>query len=357
MRNNLYRFIISCIFGHLCFASHEYKFPIRGAELIFPRDHGAHPDYKTEWWYLTGHFKTDKDEYGFQLTFFRSASSEDGKIRQSYMAHAAVLNKTKKFYLNEERFNQENWNAGAAVSSLNTYNGNWFLSMEPDSEQMRARFSIRELGVFYFDLIPQKEKVLFGDRGYSQKGKDPKNASYYITFPRLQLKGKFLNKEGLLESMDGQVWMDHEFSSSHLSNGQIGWNWASLQFEDQTEIMVYSMRRKDGKVDPNSVLYCIDQNGRIEEYKSHQFSWTPIQYWKSKKTGGKYPIVYELSWHNKKGEKKFVKVKADLESQEFVGAISNFNYWEGSCSVFDENNQKLGLGYTEMTGYDRELTF
>jgi predicted secreted hydrolase len=345
------------ILGFQSLWSEKFRYPERGGFLKFPRDHGSHPDYKSEWWYITGHFTDDADiDYGFQLTFFRSASDEENgdEKRQTYMAHVALTDITNQKYLCEERFNKEGWNAGAREGTLDVFNGNWFLRMDEDSESMKARFSIAGMGVISIQMNPLKPRVLFGDNGYSKKGEDLHAASYYITFSRLELKGEVDTGKGK-RTIKGECWMDHEYSSSHLSANQIGWDWASLQLADGREIMAYSMRRDDGKIDPFSSFNVISQDGQVESLYGDSFQWRPVEFWTSPISGGRYPVVYEISWKNSAGSEEVLRIQSLMDEQEFDGKISGFHYWEGACEVLNREGERVGMGYTEMTGYHQSL--
>ncbi len=322
------------------------------AVLEFPRDHGSHPEFKTEWWYITGHLDSSDQDLGFQITFFRSANKNapQDNSEQIYLAHAAILDKQSGEFIHEERLNTDDWNADAQTGSLELYNGNWYLKMkDTDTEQMLTRFSIKGAGSFELTLTPSKEKTLFGENGYSKKGDEKGAASHYITFTRLRVTGTHSQKDKKTQ-LTGVAWMDHEFSSSQLSSEQIGWNWSSLILDDGSEVMAYVMRREDGRIDANSRLTLISPTGDKTEHKGSSFAWTPIRTWTSPDTGASYPIEYEISWNDQR-----LHVKPFAENQELIGSIGKFEYWEGACEVLDENGRRIGLAYTELTGYTESL--
>ncbi len=323
-----------------------------GVALEFPRDHGSHPQFKTEWWYITGHLQSPEKNLGFQITFFRSASKADGdkEPEQIYLAHAAILDKDTGRFLHEERLNSEQWNAFAQTGSLDIYNGNWYLRMtNPDTEEMITRFSLKDIGSLELTLKPAKAKTLFGENGYSKKGDSDSAASHYITFTRLAVDGT-LKSQQKRAPLTGIAWMDHEYSSSQLSSEQIGWNWSSLILDDGSELMAYVMRRKDGAVDPNSRLTLISPTGVKTEYKGNAFSWTPLRTWTSPHTAASYPVEYEIAWEQQK-----LHIKPFADDQELTGKIGDFEYWEGACEVLDKTGDRVGLAYTELTGYTESL--
>ncbi len=333
-----------------------YALATPGTELVFPRDHGSHPEFKTEWWYITGHLASPDDghRYGFQITFFRSATSSSSD-EQIYMAHAATIDKNAGRFLHEERLNDDRWNADAKVGELDLYNGNWYLRMlDPNTEEMLTRFSLAELGEFKLNLIPEKPKTLFGDNGYSKKSDEPGAASYYVTFTRLRVEGT-ANIHGKPVELSGQAWMDHEFSSSQLGEGQIGWNWTSLILKDGSELMAYVMRRSDGQVDPNSRLTLIAPDGAKTEFAGTEFAWQPIRHWTSPETGGRYPIEYQVSWKTDDGSERTIHVRPEADRQELRGKFGDFVYWEGASQAYDESGANIGQGYTELTGYTESL--
>lgn len=334
-----------------------FAFAIPGVELAFPRDHGSHPEFKTEWWYLTGHLDSpdQNHRYGFQLTFFRSATEPGQSGSQMYLAHAALFDKQSGTFRHEERLNSDEWNADSAVGGLDVYNGNWYLRMEnPDTEAMVARFSIADLGAVTLTLTPTKPKTLFGKNGYSRKGDAPGAASHYITFTRLAVKAEAtLNGQPL--ALEGVAWMDHEFSSSQLTESQVGWNWSSVILDDGTEIMAYVMRRANGEIDPNSSLTIIGPGGQTTALASDQFSWTPTRHWKSPRSEASYPVEYTLSWKTGDGARRLIKIEPYGDNQEIADRIGGFTYWEGACRALDESGSPIGQAYTELTGYAESL--
>ena len=216
--------------------------PQPGHVFAFPADHGAHPAFKLEWWYLTGHLFTESGRrFGYQATFFRSAAPN--KITQIYLAHTAVIDvATSRFYF-QERLNRGGWDAGTDFESLNVRNGPWSLRMtDPIAERMELHGGVRAEAGFTLVLAPAKPLVVFGENGVSRKGAEPIAASYYLTFTRLRTEGTLmLGTESF--RVVGESWMDHEISSSQLGANQIGWDWVSIQLKDSREIMFYRLRQ------------------------------------------------------------------------------------------------------------------
>ena len=213
-----------------------FALPRPNPGFVFPRDHGSHPDFRTEWWYVTGHLDAaGGGRFGFQATFFRQASAGHGQL---FLAHAALLDVKRRRFINEERLNREGWDAGASSTTLDVHNGNWSLDMNGD---LHLTASIRSEAKLRLTMRVAKPLVVFGKDGVSAKGRSPEASSHYLTFPHLACEGIVNAGEGDTP-VTGTAWMDHEFSSSQLDEGQAGWDRACLQLNDRREIMAYRMR-------------------------------------------------------------------------------------------------------------------
>ncbi len=346
--------------------SEGFPVPEAGHVFRFPRDHGSHPDFKIEWWYVTGHaYAAGGRRFGFEATFFRSAAPRDGAgaagsadfgAGQVYLAHMALLDVRTGRFLHEERLNREGWDAGSAVERLAVHNGPWSLEMAPaPGEGMTLSGGIRSEAAFSFHLEPRKPLVEFGDHGYSRKGAAASAASYYLTFPRLELSGTLRYGAETLD-VKGEAWMDHEVSSSQLDPGQVGWDWACLQLGDGTEMMCYRMRRADGTVDPFSTLSLVDRQGRVESVGPAGFRWEVLDTWKSPATGAVYPVRVRLTVGARAGKPARVLLLEPLaRDQELAGGAGGIPYWEGACRVTDGSGADLGSAFLELTGYAGRL--
>lgn len=323
-----------------------FAIPQPGFAFEFPRDHGSHPDFKIEWWYITGHlFSEDqKERFGFQATFFRLGEAG------LHMAHMAVSDPAGRRFLHEERLNRDGWDAYAKTGDLDLRNGNWTLRRDPNntlqlagSVQSKARFSLA--------LTPAQSHVTFGENGVSKKGVDASAASYYITWPRLNVSGTF-HFSGREIAVNGQAWMDHEISSSQLDRNQIGWDWIQIQFDDGREMMAYILREKDGSPSPFSTVNWIDTDGAITTRKPAQFTWKPGGIWESKETGARYPTSPTITTTDPKtGKTVRLTHRPTMPNQEMSGKIGGVSYWEGAGDVIDENGKTLGKSFLELTGY------
>ncbi len=318
-----------------------------GRVFEFPRDHGSHPEFRTEWWYITGHLEAgEARRFGFQITFFRQAS-EDGQSHL-HLAHTALLDAATGRFLHQERLHREGWDAYASTETLALRNGNWTLNMV--GEAMSARATIHHDALLDLTLRPAKPLVFFGKNGVSSKGASEQAASHYLTFPRLAVEGTVSLGTEKLE-VKGQAWMDHEFSSSQLDEGQVGWDWASIQLNDGTEVMVYRMRLADGSSDPNgTTLAWIDKAGTVRHIGSSSFQWTPGEKWTSPKSQASYPIRPVIE-----AEGRTFRLVPLQPEQEIHGEVTGLSYWEGACDVWDAEGRVIGRAFLELAGYSGDL--
>ena len=343
--------------------SDPYQLALPGYQYEFPRDYFEHPAFQTEWWYYTGNVHTARGRrFGFELTFFRHAINRNAPstgiwdVRDVWMAHLALSDIDGKHFFQSERFNRAGaGTAGADLTSATVWNGNWETRWQLDrrapggvaSQTLRAvadRFS------FELSLRPVKPAVIHGIGGVSQKGSKPGQASHYISMTRLVTQG-VITLEGTKFEVDGLSWMDHEFFTHQLQPEQAGWDWAGLQFEDGSEMMLFRIRRKDGTIDPHSSGTYVDSHGQTVHLSISDFSMVPGKTWLSPATGGHYPIEWSLrvpSLHLQ------VAMRTPLEQQELTGATRAApTYWEGAveCSGLSNNREVKAVGYLEMTGY------
>ena len=373
--NPIFRlFSLSCLF--VCFVGNSAEIPAITADgfavpqpnptFTFPRDHGSHPEFKIEWWYLTGHLFTTEPtprRFGFQATFFRSASPlataanpapEAFGNAQIYLAHMALVDIASGRFLHQERLNRAGWNAFASTETLDVRNGDWSLRfLDPAAEKMELVGGIRADARFTLALTPAKPRVLFGDAGYSRKGAAPTAASYYITFPRLDVAGSLV-LDGQSLPVSGQAWMDHEYSSSQLDAHQVGWDWLSAQLHDGRELMFYALRTTTGEIDPVSRLTWIDREGRTT---NAPYRWEPLTHWTSPHTGAKYPQRIRVTTTDPAGGREVVLfVEPYHPDQELGGSLGGVTYWEGACRILAADGKtELGYAYMELTGYDRPV--
>jgi predicted secreted hydrolase len=328
---------------------------ISARSFDFPADHGSHEDFRIEWWYYTGNLQADDGrQFGYQLTFFRTGlrmqpqSSSRWALRNLYTAHFAISD------IMDARHRQAQRNsrgaiqqAGAETQSLQVWNGDWEVRMEHDTHHLQAK--VDGMGL-QLKLAPTKPAVTHGENGLSRKGPSEGNASFYYSLTNMKTVG-VVTVDGTEYRVTGKSWMDHEFSTSFLEPGQLGWDWFAIQFDDNTETMLYRMRREDGSSDPFSSGTFIDHEGNQRHLSADDFTVEPVKYWRSKLSGGNYPVEWKVSIHPINCQ---VYVTTKLPEQEMrTGDTTGITYWEGAIALAGERDgQRIeGQGYLEMTGY------
>ncbi len=341
-----------------------FAVPQEGQHFEFPRDHGSHPEFKIEWWYVTGHLQSisDPQRFSYQATFFRRSATTNTTdfnstfgTSQVYLAHMALLDVSSGKFLQQERLNRSGWDASSELSTLAARNGNWSLELQKDGSTMGLLGTIRNDATFQLSLKPLKPLVVFGTNSVSRKGADSYAASHYLTFTRLQTTGS-LTLEGKTFQVSGLSWMDHEMSSGQLSTHQVGWDWCCIQLKDGREIMVYLMRRDDGSLDPFSTLAWIDRDGTVRHFGGNSFQLQTKSRWKSSQTGADYPIERVLVAPNPEGGPPFEFVLRPLaRAQELTGKLGGVAYWEGGCRVENARGEEIGQAFLELTGYAGDL--
>jgi predicted secreted hydrolase len=340
----------------------SYQLALPGRKLIFPADHYSHPDFKTEWWYYTGHLETDSGKrYGYQVTFFRFGVRDRQKelkepplFTDLYMAHFALSDIAAQKFTFRERINRGYGNkAGAATDRYAVWNEDW--KVEGDEKHHQIFVSDRGT-TLNLSIKSLKPPVLHGDRGHSQKGEGEGRASYYYSLTRMQTEGE-LTVAGKTEKVRGLSWMDHEFGSNQLGEDQVGWDWFSIQLDNQTELMLYLMRRKDGSVDPYSSGTIVSGDATTKPLKLSDYRVEVLDRWKSPKSGASYPMKWKVTIPSEQVE---LEITPALTDQELItNRSTRVTYWEGAVSVKGtvRNKPIAGHGYVEMTGYAGRLSF
>lgn len=338
--------------------------PITGScDLQFPRDHGAHPGYRTEWWYYTGNLTAeDGRRFGFQFTIFRRQLKPDApkaasankpvsawRTNQIYLGHAAVSDISgRRHFQGETLARGIPILAGVETSGDDTriFLKTWEARISPDRHRLQAAgtdFS------YTLELVPEKPLVRHGDAGYSRKGATAERASCYYSFTRLAVSGT-LNIDGAAIPVRGLGWMDQEYSSAYLEPGLEGWDWFSLQLSDQTEIMVFLLRRETGGLSPASSGTFVDVSGTAIPIAREALEMTPTATWKSPRSGAVYPTAWTVTIPSLEIR---LQVEATFDDQEMTTEnTTGVTYWEGSIAVSGEREGRpvTGRGYLEMTG-------
>ena len=321
----------------------------------FPQDLGPHPDYHTEWWYYTGNLESDSGVlFGYQLTFFRRAVRPVSEridresawaTDQIYMSHFALSDINAGSHYSFERFSRGAAElAGAESGPYRVWLENWQVSQISEGQyQLTAAQGGIRLDIILEDF---KGPILHGDQGYSQKGPDTGNASHYYSQTRLKTSGSVETGDGIFQ-VSGLSWKDHEFSTSALSSGQVGWDWFSIQLDDENELMFFQIRREDGSIDPFSSGTWISASGEVISLSQEDFEIEVEDTWRSPNSGGQYPSGWQVEIP---GLDLQLQITPYLADQEMV---VSYTYWEGAVEARGILGGKSvsGSGYVEMTGY------
>lgn len=330
-------------------------------DFVFPRDHGAHPAYRTEWWYYTGNLtnRTGR-QYGYQLTFFRSALTPDQPERTSdlatnqvYMAHFAVTDVAANTHVSFERFSR---GAGglAGATGDRTY-GVWLedwavRELEPGVTQLQAS-AAGEAGTIALDLTLRETQppVLHGQRGLSQKGPEAGNASYYYSLVQIETTGSVTSQDATVD-VNGVSWMDHEFGTSALSANAVGWDWFSIQLDNGAVLMLAQVRTDEGGVIPQFEGTYVAADGVQQTITASDLTVTALEQWTSPRTSFTYPSGWQVEIP---GFAIALTVEPLIEDQEME---ASFVYWEGAATIEGTvaGAPVQGVGYVELTGYGQQ---
>jgi predicted secreted hydrolase len=332
-----------------------FALALPGYDFSFPRDHGAHDEYKTEWWYYTGHLETDAGKrFGFELTFFRVGIVPPGgpgakrwDLRNLSLAHFAISDIDANDFRYYEKLNRSSpFTAGAAAGALDVFNEGWRAATLADGSWRLTAYGGKDA----IDLVVSSRKApaVHGENGISVKAAGAGYASHYYSMSRLEVRGRVNGA-----SCHGVAWMDHEFGSAQLRENQQGWDWFSIQLDNDAELMLYLIRRKDGTPDAASSGSLISSDGNVIHLRLGQMVITPLSTWHSKKSGAMYPMGWRVAIPS------FgiaLVLQPLMRDQELVTRNSTqVTYWEGAVDVAGSfgNVAIGGQGYVEMTGYER----
>ena len=333
----------------------------------FPEDHGPHPDFRNEWWYLTGNLEDRRGRrFGFELTFFRFALSpglqtaserpSDSKwqTRQVYIAHFAVTDeKSEQFHVEQRASRGALGLAGAQTGPFKVWLEDWSIRAKQKDVTTAMAGEHWELNAageqisLHLDLTAEKPPVLNGIGGLSQKSANRGNASYYYSISRLHSEGRLQIADETFE-LSGLSWLDREWSSSALSADQQGWDWFALQLSDNSELMFYNIRSNDGSQDEHSAGTWISASGEVRHLSRNDVAIVVTGEWASPE-GGTYPAGWDI------GIPKLdlkLSVAPIIENQELFTTV---RYWEGAVDVtgWHRGIPVEGRGYVELTGYAR----
>lgn len=329
-----------------------------GYQYSFPRDHGSHPDYKVEWWYYTGHLKgSDGRRFGYELTFFRfgldrrAESKSSWAIDDLHAAHFAISQIEEQQFRSFERLQRKGPGiARTSQGTLDIENSGWSARLHGDVMKLRA---YAEGILLEIDLKTKKDPIIHGINGVSQKADGYGRASHYYSMTRMQTQG-MLSINGNAIRVSGESWMDHEFGTNQLAPEQIGWDWFSVQLDNEEELMLYQLRNRNGSIDRNSSGTVVAANGRSEHLLLQDFNVSSLQDWKSPKTG----VTYRIDWEIKiPSLDAILRLKPLMEHQELLTTRSTgIVYWEGAVEVSGiwKGQAVTGRGFVELTGYSEK---
>lgn len=335
-------------------AAADYASVMEGHKLEFPRDEGAHPVFRTEWWYVTGWLEGEEGrELGFQVTFFRvrPRPSEENpsrfSARQILFAHAALADPALGHLLHAERAAREGFDlAQAKEGATDVWIDDWELKQE--GEGYRARIPSGEFAL-ELTLSPTQAVLPQGEQGYSRKAADAKYASYYYSVPQLGVTGR-VTRSGRSLAVSGRAWLDHEWSSAYMPPKAVGWDWTGLNLKDGSALMAFRMRDAD-----NATLWAggtlRQRDGGMRVLRPDEIEFTPARQWRSPRTGANYPVGMALRVMDIDLELQPLFDDQELDARTSMGTV----YWEGAVRA-RQAGREIGRGYLELTGYWRKLT-
>ena len=323
---------------------------VAGHRLTFPADFGAHPDYRTEWWYATGWLATPEGKsLGFQVTFFRVTAAADTANpsrfapRQLIIAHAALSDPAVGHLLHDQKSARAGFGLAYAKPGNTDVNlDGWTLKRNADGTY-QTHINGREFDLD-LRLIPTQPPMLQGDSGYSRKGPEPGQASYYYSEPQLQVAGT-ITRGGKPVTVHGSAWLDHEWSTRYMDARAVGWDWVGANLADGGALMAFQMRRADGTpLWAHASLR--DARGKTTRFEGAAVQFKPQREWRSPRTGARYPVATELRTGSVVWQLTPLQDDQELDSRQSTGAV----YWEGATTL-TRDGQPAGRGYLEMTGY------
>jgi predicted secreted hydrolase len=354
MKSILFLFLLS--FAEFAVAENPWRLALPGRKYEFPRDHFAHSEFKTEWWYFTGNLRDSGGKrYGYQLTFFRQGIrplTARGNTKSRFItdelkfAHFAVSDPNEgRFHFVQKTSRGAFGEAGFARANHIAWIDDWSLKLLPDGTmEMLARMRDASLTLA---VKPEKPWIIHGENGISQKAEGEGRASHYYSGTRLKTTGRLTISDREL-AVTGTSWFDQEWASNQLTPEQVGWNWFAVQMSDGSELMLYQMRLRDGGFDPNSSGTIIAPDGKTRQLRRDEYTLSATRWWRSAATKAQYPIGWQLRVPALDLE---AEITTPLERQELE--LPPIAYWEGMIDFRGTRAGQAirGEGYMELTGY------
>ena len=363
--NSLGRWILLWLLGSVAPAFAEDLSPpfaqvLEPRQFSFPRDHGAHPEYQTEWWYFTGHLTSESQRtFGFELVFFRVGLSPRERLSRSswatnslYLTHFALTDdKQQRFVFFERRSRGSFGEAGAKLETLSCWNGPWKAEMAADGQiYLQAREQQNTLDLV---LKPKKPIVLHGENGFSRKGSELGAASFYTSFSRLEGAGTISLQGEEFTISKASAWLDQEVTSSERAHGTLGWDWFAIQLDNGEELMLYQLRDQSGAPTEFSSGTWIRADGSSTTLKREDFELKVLEEWNSPRSGISYPARWTIRVPKLDYTLDIVPTVADQELT--TEQSTRINYWEGRAVVRGVRRGDIVLGnaYVELVGYGK----
>ncbi|HLX22131.1 MAG TPA: lipocalin-like domain-containing protein [Usitatibacter sp.] len=327
---------------------------VPGRAITFPRDAGSHPEFRIEWWYVTGHLDTKRGPMGFQVTFFRAANAEAQAnpsrfaARQLLFAHAALSDPSKGKLLHDQRSARVlEGLVEASTTDTDVRIDDW--TLKRDARDYTTHI---EGEGFALDLAltPTQPVLLEGDRGFSRKGPSESHASYYYSEPQLAVRGRIVSGKDALD-VSGTAWLDHEWSSEMLASDALGWDWVGLNLDGGGALMAFRIRGRDGaSLWSSATLRTPDGSSLLSA--PYDVRFRPRRTWSSPRTGTDYPVAMDVEIDGKLWRLDPLMDDQELDARASTGTL----YWEGAVRV-EGPDGTTGHGYLELTGYGERLKF
>lgn len=323
-------------------------------KLHFPRDHGSHPQFRIEWWYATGWLHDDAArELGFQITFFRASPrlrpGNPSAFNPAHIiiAHAALADPAEGRLRHSQRAARAVFDlAGAATATTRVWLDDW--ELQRDQHAYHVRIEASELALA-LSMAATQPLLLQGSDGYSRKGPEPQAASHYYSVPQLAVSGSIRGATGRT-AVRGSAWLDHEWSSSYLPQGAVGWDWIGINFTDGAALMAFRMRGSHAAPALWAAATWRDAAGRTRKFAAGEVRFRELRSWQSPRTGIRYPVAFAVDV----GELNIILEPLFDDQENDTRATTGAIYWEGAVRAY-RNRQLLGHGYLELTGYGEPL--
>lgn len=334
------------------FAAQAFDTVTPGRPIVMPRDAGAHPGHRIEWWYVTGHLESKRGPLGFQVTFFRvrnpdaEASPSRFAPKQLLFAHGALADPARGRLLHAQRSARAlEGLVEARIEDTNVRIEDWHLRRE--SGAYRARIASEEF-TLELSLAPTQPLLLQGERGFSRKGPEARHASYYYSEPHLRVAGRVATREAT-EEVTGVAWLDHEWSSEPLAGQATGWDWLGVNLDGGGALMAFRIRGKDGSTLWSNAT--LRPPGGTPVVLTAGIAFEVRRTWKSPRTGIVYPVAMDVRVADRTWRVEPLFDDQELDARSSTGTL----YWEGAVRV--QSAAGGGRGYLELTGYAERVPF